>query len=62
MQVPAHLNPASSACTQLWIPIPLFGQSTSLVSVPVQAMLSRRISPVPCPKKAVLKAVAPVTV
>ena len=40
-------TPASSECAQLWIPIPLLGQSKSLASFPVQAKLSRRMGPVP---------------
>lgn len=52
-------TPASSPCTQLWVPIGLAGQSMSLVSVPEQATLSRRIGPLPCPKKARLLGMAP---
>ena len=58
--LPAHLSPASSACTQFSMPIPLCGQSTSRDSEPVHCKLSNRILPVPWPKNAFLKAVAPV--
>ena len=54
-----HLTPASSKWLQLWFPIPFEGQLTSLLSVPRQPTLSRRMGPVPWPKRAKEKAVAP---
>ena len=55
-----HLTPASSKCAQLWTPSGLLGQSTSLVSLPPQFTLSRRMGPVPWPNCANETAVAPV--
>ena len=54
-----QVTPASSECTQSWTPMPLLGQSISLVSVPVHLTLSSRILPVPWPKKALTLAVEP---
>jgi len=55
-----HLTPASSEWTQLCTPSALAGQSTSRLSVPVHWTLSRRMDPVPWPKKAEEKACASV--
>lgn len=54
-----HLTPASSKWLQLWFPIGFAGQSTSLLSLPRQPTLSRRMGPVPWPNRAKRKAVAP---
>ena len=43
----AQETPASSAWTQLWIPIGLDGQLVSVLSVPTQFTLSSWIGPVP---------------
>ena len=59
IRVVLQLTPASSKWAQLCEPIPLLGQSTSLVSVPVHCTLSRRMAPVPWPKKARETACAP---
>ena len=56
LQSRRQTTPASSECAQLWIPIPLLGQSKSLASFPVQAKLSRRMGPVPWPNAAKLRA------
>ena len=55
-----HLTPASSEWAQLWTPIPLLGQSTSLLSLPRQPTLSSRMGPVPWPNRAKENAVAPI--
>ena len=55
-----HLTPTSSKWLQLWTQIPVFWQSYRLVSLPVQTTLSNQMDPVPWPKKAKKKAVAPV--
>lgn len=55
-----HLRPASSPWTQLCTSTPLFGQSQILGSVPLHATLSKRMAPVPCPKKALEKTTKPV--
>ena len=60
VHVVLQLTPASSKWAQLCEPIPLLGQSTSLASVPVHCTLSRRMAPVPCPKKANERAIASV--
>ena len=52
-------SPASSLCKQLWLPIPLWVQSTSLVSLLLHTRLSRRMGPVPWPKGARERAWAP---
>ena len=54
-----QVTPASSLWTQLWIPKPLSGQSTSWSSVPAQFTLSSQICPLPWPKKARERATAP---
>ena len=54
----AHLTPASSLCTQLWLPSGLARQSMSLVSVPRQWTLSSQIWAMPLVKPEV-RAVAP---
>ena len=54
-----HLTLASSEWAQLWTPTPLLGQSQSLFSEPVQPTLSSKIGPVPWPKNAKDRAVAP---
>ncbi len=59
IQFRLHLTEASSLWTQLWIPMPLLGQSNSLLSVPVQATFSRTMAPLPGPNRAKLKAWAP---
>ena len=43
------MTPASSPWTQLWTPTGFALQSNRLDSLPVQARLSRRMGPVPCP-------------
>ena len=58
--IPWQVTPASSEWIQLWTPSGFLGQSMSLVSFPVQATLSRRMAPVPWPKKARTRAIAPV--
>ncbi len=44
-----HLTPTSSSWKQLLAPNPLCGQSISLVSLPIQSRLSRKIKPFPSP-------------
>ena len=60
IRVVLQLTPASSKWRQLCAPIPLLGQSTSLVSDPVHCTLSRRMAPVPWPKAARERACASV--
>ena len=55
-----HMTPASSECTQLWLPIALAGQSISLDSVPTHWTSSSQIDPVPAPKAADGTAIAPI--
>lgn len=50
--------PASSEWTQLWTPIALAGQASSLVSLPVHWTLSNQILPAPLVKP-VVRATAP---
>lgn len=57
-----HLRPASSPWTQLCTSTPLLLQSQSLGSVPVHATLSKKMAPVPCPKKALPKTTKPVVI
>lgn len=49
-QLPSQMTLASSLCLQLWDPIPRCLQSLIDDSVPVHAMSSNQIGPVPCPK------------
>ena len=48
--LPKHLTPASALWSQLWYPIPEFGQIRSEDSVPLHPTLSRKIPPLPLPK------------
>ena len=58
--IPApHLTPASSEWLQSLLPIALAGQSISLDSVPTHWTLSSQIDPVPAPKNAEERPVAP---
>ena len=57
--LPMHLTPASSLWLQLWRPIPLLGQESSVVSAPLHCTLSKRMGPVPAPKAAPENATAP---
>ena len=50
--IPSHLTPASSECSQLWLPIVLLEQALNSVSDEVQATSSNQILPVPWPKYA----------
>ena len=54
-----HLTPASSAWTQSCCPSAFRRQLKSLVSVPAHCTLSSMMEPIPCPKKALVKALAP---
>jgi len=45
-----QIIPASSPWLQLWMPIPLWGQTSRAVSFPLQPNSSRKIGPVPRPK------------
>ena len=54
-----HLVPTSSLWAQLWVPTGLAGQSINLASVPVQAVLSSQMGPVPSPKWAWVGVLAP---
>ena len=55
-----HWTPASSWCEQLWMPTAKERHSISLVSLPLQDTLSRKMDPVPWPKKPRKKARAPI--
>lgn len=54
--VPAQITPASSLWKQSCVPSPLWEHCSREDSFPVHFMLSRRISPVPSPKKALILA------
>jgi len=45
-----QIIPASSPWLQLWMPIPLWGQTSRAVSFPLQPNSSRKMGPVPRPK------------
>lgn len=55
-----QVTPASSEWAQLWRPTPLWTQSASLISFPLQFTSSNNIGPVPLLKCAFVLAVAPI--
>ena len=50
--VMSHATPASSLCQQLCTPQPAKGHSASVISVPMQAVLSIQMGSTPSPKYA----------
>ena len=57
----SHTTPASSSCTQLWLPQPLLLQLAMLSSSPLHSTLSSRMAaaPQPAPNHACVRAVPP---
>ena len=56
MTLPSHPTPASSECWQLCVRIGLLGHSSNWLALEVHWTSSRKMGPVPVPKKALLKA------
>ena len=54
--LPWHTTPASSACTQLWMPHPLKGHRSKDDSEPAQSTSSIQMVPVPWPNSALVVA------
>ena len=50
LQLPKQETPASALWSQLWTPIPLWGQLRRVDSVPLHPTLSMKIPPLPLPK------------
>ena len=57
--IPSHPTPASSWWSQLCVKIGLLGHSNNWLALEVQATSSRKMGPVPTPKKALLYGVPP---